>query len=439
MSLETTPSNEGSQGRRVVFVDGCRTPFHKANTEYRDLTSYDLARAALHGLLVKTGLAAREVERVVMGTVIQRTRTSNVARDAALAAGYPETTPAHTVTMACISSNAAIVDAMRAIQEGAVDVAVAGGTESLSDIPIVLHRRLRQRLMQAQQASSATDYLSLLQGLSASELVPETPEVAEYATGETMGLNGDKLAAQFGISREAQDAYALRSHQMAAQAHKKGYLTDEILPAVFPPEFALPRRDNTVRDDSSMEALHRLSPVFEKPHGTVTAGNASPLTDGASAVLLMSESKALELGFQPLATLQHATFVAQDPKHELLLGPAYAIPQLLDHTPYRLDDIDVFELHEAFAGQVLAVLTALLSERFARDHLHRTAPVGEIPFDSLNRWGGSLSLGHPFGATGARLVTTAARRLQHEDKERALVAACAAGGQGHAMMVERYG
>jgi acetyl-CoA acyltransferase len=296
---------------------------------------------------------------------------------------------------------------------------------------------VRKRLFESRKARSTQDYLQLLKGLSPSDLLPEAPSIAEYSTGEVMGESADKLAALFSISRADQDKYALLSHERAAAARDDGRLNEELTPATLPPAFDPITADNTIRDDSTMEKLSQLSPVFVKPFGTVTAGNSSPLTDGASATLLMSEERAAAMGYAPKARLSHYTYVAQDPGDELLLGPAYAIPQVLDAAGLTLGDIDVFELHEAFAGQVLAVLAALESTSFAADKLDRPSPVGSIPMDKLNTRGGSISLGHPFGATGARIVTTAANRLHEEDGELALMAACAAGGQGHAILLER--
>ncbi len=425
--------------RKVVLVMGLRTPFRRSGTDYLGLTSYDLARTALWGLLNKTGLTPEQVGLVVMGNVVQNVSTSNVARDAALGAGFSHRTPAHTVTMACISANQAVVSAAESIRAGQTDVAIAGGVEVLSDTPPQFPLEVRKRLYESQRYGSPLEYRKLLEGVSPSEFVPKAPKVAEYSTGETMGESADRLAAAFGVSRYEQDAYALRSHTLAAQATEAGKLEADILPTAVPPDFNLLTRDNTIRADSSSEKLASLKPAFVKPFGTVTAGNASPLTDGASAVLLMEEETAKALGFAPLARLGAYTFVAQDPGEELLLGPAYAIPQVLERAGVTLDDVDVIELHEAFAGQVLAVLRAVESDAFARAKLGKQTRVGNVDMDKLNAWGGSLSLGHPFGATGTRLLTMAARRLHDEDGELALITACAAGGLGHAMLLERVG
>lgn len=431
--MATLPNN----GRITVLVDGCRLPFQRSGTRYLDLMAYDMGRMVLKGLLSRTGLDPATVDRVVMGCVIQNVETSNVARESALAAGIPNHVPAFTVTMACISSNQAITSGMDLIRGGQADVVIAGGTETLSDPPIRVKRNVRKKLFEARKYKSPTEYLQLLKGLSPSDLIPEAPSIAEYSTGEEMGESADKLAAMFGVSREEQDQYALQAHRRAAMARDEGLLDKELVPATPPPDFEPITTDNTIRDDSTMEKLSSLPPVFVKPYGTVTAGNSSPLTDGASATLLMAADTAEEQGFTPKAALRNYTYVAQNPGRELLLGPAYAIPRVLDDAGVTIGDIDVIELHEAFAGQVLAVLNALESTTFANEKMNGSDPVGPIPMDKLNTRGGSISLGHPFGATGARLVTTAANRLHEEDGELALVAACAAGGQGHAMLIER--
>lgn len=421
----------------VVFIDGCRTPFLRAGSGLSDQTTYDLARMGLKGLMNRTGVNPAVVDRVILGRVIQDVRTSNVAREAALAAGFPNRVPAFTVTMACISSNQSISSAVELIRGGQAEVVVAGGTETLSDIPIQLKSNLRKRIIRARKADSLSDYFDLISGLSPSDLVPESPSISEYSTGETMGQSADKLAAMFKVSRFDQDEYAMRSHHAAARAWENGELAEEVVPVFVPQNFHPITRDNVFRADTSLEKLAALPPVFVRPFGTVTAGNSSHLTDGASAALLTSRRAADRHAFRPRALLRDYVFVAQDPGEELLLGPAYAIPKILERSGLSLEDVDVFELHEAFAGQVLAVLRALESDVWAREHLGRTTSVGSIPMERLNLLGGSLSLGHPFGATGARLVTTAVNRLHREDGRYALVAACAAGGLGHAMLIER--
>ena len=422
----------------VVFIDGIRIPFQRSNTGYRNFTAYDLARLAIKALLEKTGISPEAVDWVLLGSVIQNVNTPNVARDAALAAGIPRHVPAVTVTQACISANKAITTGMDLIRTGQARVVIAGGTESLTDVPIRFRRRFRQKLVEAQKYRRPGDYLKFLKGLRLSDLLPEIPAVAEFTTGRTMGEDCDMLAARIGVSRREQDEYALRSHLNAANAIENGLLADEIAPVHVPPDFTRVDRDNGPRADTTLEKLAKLRPAFIKPHGSLTAGNSSFLTDGAAVTLIMAEDRARELGLQPRAYLRDYVYTAQDPYEELLLGPAYATPKLLDKAGLSLKNIDVFEFHEAFAAQILANLKLLASDTFAREKLGRERAVGEIPMEKFNTLGGSLSLGHPFGATGARLVTTAVNRLLREDGQFALVAACAAGAMGNAILLERY-
>ncbi len=424
----------------MAIVDGSRIPFLRAGGGYADLIAYDLARMAIHGLLRRTGLDGAAVDQVVLGTVVQNPATTNIARDAALAAGLPDGVPAHTVTQACISANRAIHDGVLAILAGQATTVLAGGVEMLGDVPIGFPRGVRRRLFEARRYRGPLDWRGALPGLRWRDLLPRPPAIAEFSTGETMGRSADRLAAAFGISREEQDAYALRSHRGAARARREGWLAAEITPVAPAERFEPVTRDDTIREDTDAERLAALPPAFVRPFGTVTAGNSSPLTDGAAVTLLMEERRARADGLRPRATVVDGLFVAQDPGDELLLGPAYAIPRLLARNGLRFDDVGVVELHEAFAGQVLAVLAALASSTFARDALGRGEAVAADPaLERINPWGGSISLGHPFGATGARLVNTAVHRLEHEDAELALVAACAAGGQGYAALLRRCG
>lgn len=422
----------------AVIVEGGRIPFQRSGTGYKKMMSYDLGRMAIEGLIGRAPINGDELDRVIMGTVIQEVNTSNIARASSLGAGIPNTVPAHTVTQACISSNQAITSAVELIRSGQAKIILAGGTETMSDIPIRFRKKFRQKLLDARKYKSISDFLKFFKGLRPTDLLPEIPAISEFSTGETMGESCDKMAARFGVSRHEQDEYALRSHQLAAKATNEGFLDQELLPAAVPPDFKTIKHDNTFREDTSMDKLEKLPPAFIKPHGTITAGNSSALTDGASASIIMEKQEALNRGLKPKAILRAYTYVAQDTEDELLLGPAYATPKVLDMMGLKLSDIDVFEFHEAFAGQILTVLKALNSDKFAKENLDRTSKVGDIPMEKFNRWGGSLSLGHPFGATGTRLVTTAANRLCHEDGELALVAACAAGGQGHAIILERF-
>jgi len=430
--------NNTSNKREAVFVEGGRTPFLRSQTDFRHFSAYDLGRLAISGLINKTKLDGSTIDHVYYGNVIQDINTSNIARESSMAAGLPDNIPATTLSMACISSNVALTTAFDSITTGQINSAIVGGVEVMSDIPIRFRKKFRQKLLETQKYRKPTDWLKFLKGLKPSDLLPEIPSISEYSTGETMGESCDKMAAKYGVTREEQDAFALRSHLRAAQAADDGLLKDEIFPVSVKKGEQLIVSDNGVRGDSTMEKLTSLRPAFVKPHGTVTAGNASFLTDGASAGLVMEREFALKQGFKPKAVLRSYSYVAQRPGDELLIGPAFAVPKALDAMNLSMEEIDVFEFHEAFAGQMVTVLKALGSDEFAKERLGRKQMVGNVPMDKLNTLGGSLSIGHPFAATGIRLVTTAANRLIAENGRYALIAACAAGGQGHAMVIERF-
>lgn len=430
--------NNQSIKKEVVFIDGVRTPFLRSQTGFKKFSAYDLGRFALTGLITKTKVDGDDIGHVYFGNVIQDINTSNIAREVSLAAGLPGHIPATTTSMACISSNMAISTAVNAISMGQMSAAAVGGVEVMSDIPIRFQKKFRQKLLETQKYRKTTDWLGFFKGLRPSDLLPEIPSISEFSTGETMGQSCDKMAAKYGVTREEQDEFALRSHHLAAEAQEKGFFDNEIIPVSVNNGRDVIKADNGIRGDSTLDKLSSLRPAFIKPHGTVTAGNASFLTDGASAGLLMEKEYALKNGYQPKAIIRSFTYVAKKPGDELLIGPALAVPVVLDEMNLTLKDIDVFEFHEAFAGQMVAVLKALDSDEFAKSRLNRDIKVGEIPIEKLNTRGGSLSIGHPFGATGTRLVTTAANRLAEEGGRYALIAACAAGGQGHAMIIESF-
>ena len=420
--------------RQVVVVDGVRTPFKRSSTDFDNLKAYDLGRIAIKGLMDKTALKPSDVDYVSFGTVIQEVKTHNLARECALGAGLLKTTPAHTVSMACISSNQAITTAAEKILSGRADVVLAGGAETMSDAPIRYNEKMRKRLIGAGKAMKKGPVGGLKhfsKDFSLKELVPEAPAVANFITGEVMGHSADRLAAKFGISREAQDKFAKKSHDSAAEAHTEGLLKSQIVPVNGNSE------DNGVRGGSPIEDYQKLKPAFIKPHGTITAANASFMSDGASCSLIMSNTKAEELGMKPMAILKDWNYHAVDPFEELLLAPAFCIAQILKDNDLTIDDVGVWEIHEAFAGQVLANLAALASDEFSASRFDGyDKAVGKIPHDQINNWGGSLSIGHPFGATGSRLVTNLANRLQRENKKYGICAACADSGLGNATLLE---
>ncbi|SCY11321.1 acetyl-CoA C-acyltransferase [Desulfoluna spongiiphila] len=428
-------------GNRVAVVDGCRIPFQKSGTGYASLMGWQLGQLAVKGLMARTGLSGMDVDQVIMGCVATDIATTNIAREIALGAGIPRTVPAHTCTVACISANQAITNGVALIASGQADAVIAGGVETFSDADIRVSKKYRKFLMDLtlhKRPKTLRGKLSLLKSMRPLDfIVPEYPAMAEYSTGMTMGKDADRLANRLGISRQDQDRYAEMSHGRALEGWASEVLKEEVVPVVVPESGELLSCDNGPRRDADVATLSRLRPAFAKGCGTVTAGNASFLTDGAAAVLLMHEEKALAMGLIPLATVRDFYYSAQDPTEELLLGPAFAIPGVLDRAGISLDEIGVLEVHEAFSAQMIANIRCLASRTFARNHLGRDKAVGRLSLDRLNRNGGSLSLGHPFGATGARLVTTCCRRMVREQSRYGLVAGCAAGAMGSAILMER--
>ncbi|MEZ5026609.1 MAG: thiolase family protein [Chitinophagales bacterium] len=423
--------------KKVVFIDGVRTPFLKSGTNYMDLMSYQLGQLAIKGLVDKIGLDVNEVDRVIYGNVISNVRTENVARESAVTAGIPVKAPCNTVKQACISANQAISNAVDNIQLGRSEVIISGGTECTSDTPIGYTKEMRKKLFAAQKLSTPMEYAKFATTLRPADFLPDRPSVSEFITGRTMGQDCEILAQKFNVTREEQDEFAAASHQNAAKAFEAG-LMDDIIEVQLPPDFKAITRDNGVRGDTTIEKISKLKPAFDKYVGTITAANASFLTDGATAVLLTSEDKAKELGLKPKAEIVDYAFTGGDLYEELLLGPAYSIAQVLKQNDLSIDDIDVFEIHEAFAGQVLANLNALASAEWCKKQLGLDKAIGRIPKQKINAWGGSLSIGHPFGATGGRLLTMAANRLQKGGGKYAILAACAAGAHGTAMLIKKY-
>lgn len=408
----------------AVLVDGVRTPFLKSNGAFKELMAYDLGRIAIAGLLAKTGLDPRKIELVVMGTVVQDPRTSNLARESMLGAGVPNTTPAFTTTLACISSNVAATTIVDQIQLGRLEVAIAGGAESLSDPPIRLSKNLRQALVKAQKAKGAKGYFDIIKELAPEDLIPDIPSTAEFSTGQTMGQSCERFAKRIGVTRAESDEFAVRSHVLADRAWKEGRYAEEVLAVPVPPQMELTTTDDGPRGDSTVDTLARLKPAFDRDFGLITAGSSSFLTDGGSAVLLMSREAAEKNQLKARAIIKDYAYAAGDPLEELLAGPALAVPKLLERAGLKSKDIGVWEIHEAFAAQVIANLK-MLKERGI-----------EIPLERINVWGGSLSIGHPFGATGGRLLVTAARRLEITGERYAVVTGCAAGGHGSAILLE---
>ena len=424
-------------GRRVAIVAGVRTPFAKAGTAFKSISAIELGKLCVAELLQRTNLDGKEVQALVFGTVVPSVVAPNIAREVSLLPLLPKGVQAYSVSRACASANQAITDAADQIALGHVDVAIAGGSESLSNIPSLHAQGFADALVPASKAKSFPARLKALARIRPKDLVPVTPAIAEPSTGETMGQSAEKMAKLNAIAREEQDHFALRSHRLAAAGTADGRLTAEIMPVYVPPRFeSVLTSDNGIREDTSYEQLAALKPVFDRKYGSVTAGNSSPLTDGGACVLLMDEEKARSLGYPPLGIIRSYAYAALDPGEQLLQAPVLAAPVALKRAGLSLKDMDLVEMHEAFAAQVLSNLKGFESKWWA-ERAGFSQPVGEVDRAKLNVMGGSIAIGHPFGATGARITTTLLNELRRRGGQFGLMTVCSAGGMGFAMVVER--
>jgi acetyl-CoA acyltransferase len=424
-------------GRRVAIIAGVRTPFARAGSVFKAISAIDLGKLCVAELIQRTNLTGKEVEMLVFGTVIPNVLAPNIAREVALMPLLPKSVQAFSVSRACASANQAITDAADQIALGHCDVAIAGGAESLSNVPILHSQGFSDALVQASRAKTLGGRIGALAQIRPKDLIPITPAIAEPTTGETMGQSAEKMAKINDIVREDQDHFALRSHRLAAAGTADGRLKAEIEPVYVPPKYeSVITSDNGIRDDSTYEKLASLKPVFDRRYGSITAGNASPLTDGGACVLLMSDAKARSLGYTPLGYIKSYAYAALDPGEQLLQAPVLAAPVALRRAGLTLADIDLIEMHEAFAAQVLCNLKGFESKMWA-ERAGFSEPLGEVDRSKLNVMGGSIAIGHPFGATGARITTTLVNELGRRNGRYGLMTVCAAGGLGFAMVVER--
>lgn len=425
-----------SSGERIAVVAGLRTPFARQLTAFADTDAIELGAMVTNELLTRIDLDPGLIDRLVYGQVIIRPEAPNIAREVGLNAGLPFTTDAYSVSRACATSFETTAAIARAIQTGEIEAGIAGGADSTSVLPMTLSRRLAGALLRAGKAKTLRRRLGAFRGIRLRDLGPKPPALRDYTTGLGMGDIGEQMAKSHGITREEQDAFALRSHQQAHAAWENGLLDGEVMHAFAGPEQTPIHRDNNIRADTSMAALGALRPAFDRRHGTVTAGNATPLTDGAASLVLMSEQRARALGYTPLGYLRSWAFRAIDPFHDGLMGPSHVTPPALERAGLRLADLELIDVHEAFAAQTLANLRRWPETRFARDVLGRDEPIGEVDWDRVNVNGGSVAYGHPFAATGARMILQSLRELGRRGGGAALTTACAAGGLGAAMVLE---
>ncbi len=435
----TTAQRErlGERGKRVAIVAGLRTPFAKQWTAYRDISALTLGQLVVSELLARVPFEAELIEQLVYGQVVPSVHAPNIAREIVLGTAMPRDIEAFSVSRACATSYQSTVNVAEAIAAGTITCGLAGGADSSSDVPITVSKKLQRALIEASKARTLTRRLQAFRGLGPKDLAPVPPAIKEPSTGLTMGESAEKMAQENRIGRKEQDDLAHRSHTRAAKAWAEGKFTDEVMEVYVPPRYeASIREDNLVRKDGTRESYDKLRPVFDRAHGTITAGNSSPLTDGASALILMREDRAKALGAEPLGFVRSYAFAALDPDGQMLMGPSYATPLALDRAGLTLRDMSLIDMHEAFAAQVLSNTQAFESKQWAQEHLGRSEAIGEIDWDRFNVNGGSIALGHPFAATGARQILQTLNELRRRGGGFALCTACAAGGLGAAMVLE---
>lgn len=423
-------------GERIAFVAGIRTPFAKQATDFHGIPAVDLGKMVVQELVNKTGIEGDWVEQLVFGQVVQMPEAPNIAREIVLGTSLPVGTDAYSVSRACATSFQSAVNIAEAMVAGHIRGGIAGGADSSSVLPIGVSKRLARALVDLNKAKTLGHRFSILKRLGFKDLLPVPPAVAEYSTGLSMGQTAEQMAKTHNISRADQDELTVRSHQKAHAAWEAGWLSDEVMTAYPEPYKQHLSRDNNIRGDSQIEKLAKLKPVFDRKHGSVTAANSTPLTDGASAVMMMTESRAKELGLPVLGYLRSYAFAALQVEEDMLMGPSYSTPVALDRAGMSLKDLDLIDMHEAFAAQTLANMKMFASDKFAQEKLGRDKAIGEIDMDKFNVLGGSIAYGHPFAATGTRMITQTLNELRRRGGGVGLTTACAAGGLGAAMIVE---
>jgi acetyl-CoA acyltransferase len=423
-------------GERIAIVSGLRTPFAKQATEFHGVSALDLGKLVVNELLIRAELDPALVELVVYGQVVQMPEAPNIAREIVLGTGMQVHTDAFSVTRACATSFQSVVSVAESMLAGVTQIAIAGGADSSSVLPIGVSKKLARALVDVNKAKTFGQKLAIFRRLGLKDLLPVPPAVAEYSTGLSMGDTAEQMAKSHGISRAAQDEMAHRSHTLAAAAWQAGKLAGEVMTAYVEPYSRYLKMDNNIRMESKLDSYAKLKPVFDRVHGSVTAANSTPLTDGASAVLMMTEGRAKALGYTPLGYLRSYAFSAIGVHEDMLMGPSYATPIALDRAGMKLSDLTLIEMHEAFAAQALANIKMFGSRKFAEEKLGRSEAIGEIDMAKFNVNGGSLAYGHPFAATGTRLIVQTLNELKRRGGGIGLTTACAAGGLGAAMIVE---
>lgn len=423
---------------RVAILAGLRTPFAKQGSHYKDLSSLDLGSMVVAELLARSSVSASDIDQVVYGQVLPSIAAPNIAREIVFRAGMPRSIEAYSVSRACATGYQATVNVAQAILAGDIACGIAGGADSTSDLPITVSKKLATALLEMNKGKTLPQKVAPFTKLNGKDWLPVPPSIAEFSTGLSMGQSAEKMAKENHIDRARQDEIAHISHERAAKAWQRGFFKSHVMDAYVPTgsSYRAVSEDNLVRKNSELTSYAKLRPVFDAKHGTVTAGNSSPLTDGASALLLMREDKAKALGLEPLGYLRSYAFAAIDPRGQLLMGPSYATPIALKKAGLTLKALDVIDMHEAFAAQVLSNTQAFESETFAQNELHQEGAIGTIDWAKFNPTGGSIAIGHPFAATGARQIMQTLHWLKESGGQLGLCTACAAGGLGAAVVLE---
>jgi acetyl-CoA acyltransferase len=419
---------------RVAVIAGSRTPFLRIATGYSNTPARLLAAHLVADLVERSEIDKKMIEKLVFGQVVMSPDAPNIAREIVMSANLSVETDAYSVSRACASSYQSAVDVAMNIQAGIIDVGLAGGCDVMSQPPISFNKKMTEAMVRSSYSKGSK--LKAFKGIGLKDLMPTQPAIKEPSSELTMGQAAEKMAKENGISRDDQDALAHRSHSNAATAWEQGWFDEQISSVIMAPDYQPISKDNLVRAGSELSKYAKLKPVFDRQNGSVTAANSSPLTDGASAVILMSESKAKDLGHTPLGYIKSHAFAAIDPNWQMLMGPSFATPKALDSAGLNLKDIDLIDMHEAFAAQVLSNTQAFASKKFAQERLGRSEAIGDVDFDKFNVSGSSISLGHPFAATGTRQLTQMLYDLKRTGGQFGLITACAAGGLGAAMVLE---
>lgn len=426
----------GKMQERIAVIEGIRTPFCKAGGVFKEYGADDLGAIVVKELLARAPVKSDEIDELIFGNVIQPPHATNIARVLAVKGGLPVNIPSYTVNRNCASGMEAVTSAANKILNNQANIIIAGGAESMSNVPILFPNKMRDFLFTMSKAKTFWQKIKLLFTLRPSFFKPSIPGLLDPLCDLTMGQTAEIVSRDFKVTRKDQDEYALKSQERAVKAQEDGTFAEEIIPLPIPPKYdKMQTVDDGVRKGGNLESLAKLKPVFEKETGTVTAGNSSQVTDGAVALLLMRESEARKRGLHPIGYIRDYSVAALEPQR-MGLGPAYAITKLLDKTGLKISDIDLFEINEAFAAQVIGVVRALASDEFSKKQLGKDKAVGTIDFEKLNVGGGAISLGHPVGASGARIILNLLKELKRRELNRGIASLCIGGGQGEAVLLE---